>query len=490
MKTFYLVGLALLLSMVPIIAKGALPWPAEPWQQAQVLTSLDDDFGKNLSGAHWNSESRTLWVCVNAPGKFLALVEDGAGSFKVDTRNGQRGEFSPGGDLEGVTQVDLKEQAVFVLAEGEDVVRKYDTSVYGTVKLLQAWNIHAFVPTSGGAGSEGISFVPDAWLTVKGFVDKAGAPYTSRNGMGGLMFVAHQNGGGVYVFDLSPTTPTVTFVGSYKTARSESSGLEFDRSTGRLYVWHNLGSNYFEVVDLASVALADGSRQLRTLQEFDGPKGGNLEGIALTPVTANEHGFFITDDDNQDGAALMRFRNFNPSVAAVNARVATSADDAEESSAGTVTLTSTDLELTQEATTQTVGMRFTGIGIPAGARILKAYVQFSTDEVSSVLTNLVIRGQVSAAAPAFVVKRRNISARRKTKAAVAWAPVPWSVLDEVGEGQRTPDISAIVQEVLAVPGRQVGAPLVLIITGKGKRIAESYDGDKSRAPLLHIEFEP
>lgn len=474
--------------LFPVLAHAA-PWPGEPWQQAENLTFLDDDFVRNLSGAHWNSLSRTLWVCVNAPGKFLALVEDGAGSFKVDTRNGARGEFAPGGDLESITQVDLNEQAVYLMAEGEDVIRKYDTSVYGTIKLAGAWNIHPFVPTSGGSGSEGLAFVPDAWL-AKGFVDKNGLPYQSQKGMGGLMLVAHQNGGAVYAFDINPASPDVALVGVYKTSRSESSGLEFDRSSGKLWIWHNLGTNYLEVVDLTSTVQLDGSRRLKTLVEYDGPKAGNLEGIALTPASANEHGFFITDDDNQNGYALMQFRDFAPDRLAVNVRVSTSADDAEENTKGVVNLTSTDLELTRDATVQTVGMRFTSVALPPKARILRAYVQLATDEISSESTNLVIRGQAAVGAPTFVARWRNISSRAKTAASVAWSPAPWPVLNEAGAGQRTPDIGPIVQELVNLPGWQTGGPVVLSVTGTGKRIAESYNGDKNLAPLLHVEWEP
>ncbi len=476
----------LLLSQVAVAA----PWPGEPWRQSQVLTTLDNDFAKNVSGAHYNPETRTFWVAVNAPGKFLAIVEDGAGWFKIDQRNGARGEWSPGGDLEGITQVDYQEQAVYLLAEGEDIIRKYDTSAYGAVKLLQQWNFHAHVPTMGAVGSEGITFVPDTWLTSKGFVDKAGKPYTSKNGMGGLMLIAHQNGGGVYAFDLSASSSAVTFVGSYKTSRTESCGLEFDRSNGRLYVWHNLGINYLEVVDLASTALPDGTRQLKTLMEFDGPKSGNLEGFALAPAASGEHVAFLVDDDNQDGAALMRFRNFQPDLKKVDVRISASADDAEESVSGATSLASTDLELTQETTTQVVGMRFPMVQIPPKARILRAYLQFAVDETVNLPPALIFRGQAAPNALSFAAQPKNVSSRLSTQASVAWAPPEWTVVGEAGEKQRTADLSPILTELVALPGWTTSSPVVLLVTGTGRRVAESWDGDQAKAPLLHVEWEP
>ena len=476
------------LLVFPLTALAA-PWPGEPWRESQVLTALDDDFGKNLSGAHWNPDTRTLWVCVNAPGKFLAIIEDGAGGMKVDTRGGQRGEFAPGGDLEGITQADYAEQSVYVMAEGEDVIRKYDTSAYGVVKLMAAWSIKPYVPTSGGAGSEGITFVPNAALVARGFVDGTGAPYAARNGMGGLMFVAHQNGGRVYAFDLNPAGTVLSFVGAYRTSKGESSGLEFDRSLSQLYVWHNTGPNSLEAVDLASVVLPDGSRQLKTIIEYDSPKAGNLEGIAITPASSRDHMAFLVDDDNQDGAALMMFRRFAPDLKVVDVRVSASADDAEEGPTGAVSLASTDLELIRDAVNQTVGMRFRAVAVPPGAKILKAYLQFGVDETVNLPATLTIRGQVGQGL-AFTTASKNISTRPKTAAAVTWAPPVWGVLDQAGADQRTPDLSPVLQEVVGGAGWAQGGSLVLIITGTGKRVAEAWDGNKALAPLLHVEYEP
>ena len=55
--------------------------------------------------------------------------------------------------------------------------------------------------------------------------------------------------------------------------------------------------------------------------------------------------------------------------------LAASADDAEESAAGAVTLTSTDLELVEDGDlgSQIIGLRFAGLAVPAGAVKLAAY---------------------------------------------------------------------------------------------------------------------
>ncbi len=63
--------------------------------------------------------------------------------------------------------------------------------------------------------------------------------------------------------------------------------------------------------------------------------------------------------------------------------VQSSVDDAEEDEAGSVDLTSSDLELVMDGSAkQTIGLRFASAGLPAGAEIRSAYLQFTVDEVN------------------------------------------------------------------------------------------------------------
>jgi hypothetical protein len=57
-----------------------------------------------------------------------------------------------------------------------------------------------------------------------------------------------------------------------------------------------------------------------------------------------------------------------------------------------------------------------------------------------------------------------------------------------GTAQRTADLSAVVQEIVARPGWTSGNALTLIVTGTGKRVAEARDGLPAAAPLLHVEY--
>jgi secreted PhoX family phosphatase len=174
-------------------------------------------------------------------------------------------------------------------------------------------------------------------------------------------------------------------------------------------------------------------------------------------------------------------------------RVITGTEDAEEAAAGTVAINSTDLELVYDdnlaAGNQTVGLRFANLNIPAQAVITKAYVQFTVDETQNTAGSLTIEGQASDNAPAFSTNAYNLSSRARTTAKTAWAPPAWTVLNEAGAAQATPDLKNIIQELINRPGWQSGAAMVLIFTGTGRRNAHAYEGGASKAPLLVIQYE-
>ncbi len=173
----------------------------------------------------------------------------------------------------------------------------------------------------------------------------------------------------------------------------------------------------------------------------------------------------------------------------IDVQVSSSSDDVEESSSGGVDLNSSDLEIVfYKVGNQTIGLRFNGIGIPQGAIITSAYVQFQVDETPSDPAALTIQGELVDNALPFVNVSGNVSTRPKTVETVAWSPPAWPTVGEAGPDQRTSDIAAIIQEIVGQTGWASGNSLALIITGTGKRVAESFDGDQAGAPILHIEY--
>ena len=179
-----------------------------------------------------------------------------------------------------------------------------------------------------------------------------------------------------------------------------------------------------------------------------------------------------------------------PGTGTIDVRIATSADDAEELATGSVALASSDLELVFDAGgNQTVGLRFAAVAIPPSAVITNAYVQFWTDEPNTVATALTIAGEATDHATSFSSSARNISSRSRTSAVVSWAPPSWSSVGEAGPAQRTPNVAAVLQEIVNRPGWASGNALVMTIAGTGERIAAAHDHIPAAAPLLHVEFQ-
>jgi hypothetical protein len=203
-------------------------------------------------------------------------------------------------------------------------------------------------------------------------------------------------------------------------------------------------------------------------------------GVYTLRLTANDGAVSVFDD--------VVITVFNPGgVIAFDRRVAAGSDDAEEKG-GVVSTAGRDLDLGLDAgVSQMVGLRFGSIDIPAGAPIVSAWVQFKTDKVDSSTASLIVQGQAANNAPSFAKAPYNILLRPRTGAMTNWVPPKWSVVGEVGPGQRTVNVAAVIQEIVNRPGWVPGNSLVLIITGGGHREAETFEGDAAGAALLHVE---
>ena len=212
------------------------------------------------------------------------------------------------------------------------------------------------------------------------------------------------------------------------------------------------------------------------------PQAGYVGSDTVTLHLRDSQGAETTQD------VLLTWQEPSSQVYSLDVRVSASDDDAEEYPGGYVHRTSPDLELIYDSRVQTVGMRFAGVAIPQGATIVAAYVQFQASEASSEATSLRIEGQAADNALSFASVSRNITSRSRTSASASWAPAPWTAVGEAGPGQRTPDLAPVLQEIVSRSGWASGNALALIVTGSGRRVAESYNGSPTGAPLLHVEY--
>ncbi len=246
------------------------------------------------------------------------------------------------------------------------------------------------------------------------------------------------------------------------------------------------------VLDGSGSTDADG-----TIVSYVWKEGGVTVASGVSPAVLLDVGVHtltleVTDDGGRTGTDTVVITVAGVGGGTVDVRVATGSDDAEESPSGSMYLTSSDLELVYDdyngGGNQTVGIRFTGVDIPAGASILRASVQFQVDETDSEATSLVIRGEDADHAGPFLTSSRDISSRPVTAAAVPWIPPAWPVVGEAGPSQQTPDIASVIQEIVDRPGWSSGNSLVILVTGTGRRVAESYEGNSGGAPLLQVDY--
>jgi hypothetical protein len=190
---------------------------------------------------------------------------------------------------------------------------------------------------------------------------------------------------------------------------------------------------------------------------------------------------------NRAGGVIDTY-NIDHTDDSIDVRIIQSADDVEQRlSDGTMYLDSSDLELGNDLTywgEQSIGLRFQNVTIPQGATITAAYIEFETDETDSEPTSVRFHGEAADNAAPFGTGAYALTNRPLTAAVVDWNDIPaWNT---VNEKHRSPDLSAIVQEIMDRPGWSANNSIVFVISGTGRRVAEAYDGEA--APLLHVEY--
>jgi PKD repeat protein len=179
----------------------------------------------------------------------------------------------------------------------------------------------------------------------------------------------------------------------------------------------------------------------------------------------------------------------------VFAQVTGTNNDAEESTdnnPGEMYLNSTDLEIGNDfGDEQIVGIRFVDINVPQSADITNARVRFMCDEadLSSSQLNIYFAAHDIDDAPIFSSANNDISSRTLTTAQVVWpdGSVPgW----DVGNIYDSPDLSAVIQELVDRPGWQSGNSIAIMVWSdpgeSSERVAEAFDG--TYGPVLEFDW--
>lgn len=316
-------------SSCPLGSAAVSPWPGK--NQAKTL-DLEDQFESDLSGLTFEpAGGGVLWASNNLTGKLFRLVPSGTG-FVPDTANGWAagkalrypdGQGQP--DAEGVTFGSSVADGVYIGSEhdGEDAstsrpsVLRYDVSGAGTsLTATREWNLTTLLPQLGAnTGIEGLTWVPDSFLTSHGFLDEAKGhayvPAEYPNHGSGLFFVGIEESGKLYGFALDHSDGSAVLLATISTPNDGVMGLEFDRDTGNL--WFNCDDGCDNEsgilrIDTHPDAASRGKFVVHRL--FQRPStlpDANNEGIAIAPNAECSGGFkrfFWTDDSDEDGFSL------------------------------------------------------------------------------------------------------------------------------------------------------------------------------------------
>ncbi len=184
----------------------------------------------------------------------------------------------------------------------------------------------------------------------------------------------------------------------------------------------------------------------------------------------------------------------------ISVPIVASSDDAEQivGAANATLITGGSLDIAYDGTNPNlVGLRFENLGIQQGSVITAANIQFSTRTARTVTdANVTVQGQAADNAATFTTAANDIDARAKTAASVAWTNIPgWELAGERGADQRTPDLGAIVQQIVNRPGWASGNAMAFILrdnasTNNSSRSGASFDsvGATGERPFLNVTF--
>ncbi len=134
-----------------------------------------------------------------------------------------------------------------------------------------------------------------------------------------------------------------------------------------------------------------------------------------------------------------------------------------------------------------IGLRFSNLNIPQGAKITKAQLEFKAAANDAGSTTLSVRAHDTDSATGFKDETNNVSSRRATSASVRWSPSAW----RWNGPYRSDDLSSVVQEVVDREGWRDSNALAFMISGDDQHDRQAVASNRSRgdAPKLYVWYE-
>ncbi|MET8410381.1 lamin tail domain-containing protein [Streptomyces sp. NPDC005195] len=303
---------------------GGTTWPGGA---AVTVADGSNVFGENLSGLSFESEG-VLWAVDNGPGRLYRLVPNGA-TWRPDPAGGwgsgkalhyAGGSGDP--DAEGVV---VTPDGMFVATERDNgnsstsmpkILRFDASSTASSLNATAEWNLTSDLPSlPANAGPEGISWVPDTFLTAHGFRDEhTGAAYDPAGYPGhgsGLFFAGVEDNGTVYAYALNQSGGGYTRVATITSGFPGVMDLEFEPATGHLWAaCDDTCQGRTSTLDI------NAQGKFAVTHTYDRPTGManyNNEGFAIAPQSAcvGGHKPVLWSDDTNDGGHALRAGTLN-----------------------------------------------------------------------------------------------------------------------------------------------------------------------------------
>ncbi len=160
--------------------------------------------------------------------------------------------------------------------------------------------------------------------------------------------------------------------------------------------------------------------------------------------------------------------------------------DVEEAVDGAIYFNSGHIKIVNDLV-NAMGLHFEHLPIERGQTIQNAYLQFTAAEPSFGISEVSIAAELHSKPKAFSSASYNVSSRSTTENLVQWTVYDWPVQGQSSSRQRSPDLSAILQEIVDREDWLKHNSLNLLFTGDGLSNAVSYDLNPELAPRLVIE---
>ena len=371
---------------------------AQTWPGSQTETAIDseDTSRSQWSGLDYDSTDDSLWAVENGYGTLYHLTGSGESWSTAESWTLHYADGSGQIDAEGVTVAD--DGYVYISSERDESssdtsevsrpsILKYDTSSSssGDLNAVTEWNLaDDFPDIDANQGIEGITWIPDSYLTSAGLVDQntgeAYDPSDYSDHGNGLFAVSIEGTSGVYLYTLQDDGTAVQ-IASIQTDFNTVAELEFDADAGGLWVVSD-DSDDGETATYSINSSGEFEQTALYARPSDTDNYGN-EGFTFASSSTASDGSvetFYADDSNTDGHSLrvgsLELAGLTSSTGTASASASATSSDSAGSSASDSD--SAGSNSTNTADTSSSSNLLLPLGIVLGAAVLVGAVVVAT----------------------------------------------------------------------------------------------------------------